>query len=129
VCKSTQWEFSLYHSTSLFYKGLPHQSTRCVVREGEVNSLVEELFKVFLVAFLRLVCATDNSNSRLVSYPSFLPFKKRFLKTHWLKLHFSFSFLFLSLLLFLFGGPDFMSFININNCWLKFLSNHETHSN
>jgi len=50
-------------TTILLNKVSPHESPCTVVREWEVNLLIEELFEFFLGTFFRLGCATNNGDS------------------------------------------------------------------
>jgi hypothetical protein len=83
MCQCTQREVNLEFASELAYKGLPHKSARCVIREGEVNGFIEELFEFLLVTFLRLTCATNDCDTSIFSYPLSSPFRKGTLYTIW----------------------------------------------
>lgn len=53
-------------STELLNEGLPHKAASGIVREREVEGLVEELFELLLTARVRLTCAADDGHSRFI---------------------------------------------------------------
>jgi len=128
VCKRGEWEIRLQLAAQLEDEGLPHQSARRVVGEGEVKVLVEELLELLLVAFVGLRCARHDRDARLVGDPLGAPLAKRLLNTVGVG-HVVLLGLLLTLLLFLFGGPDLFCFIDVDQRWLVLFGTDHYHGN
>ena len=112
---------SLFHN-----EGLPHEATRGVVREGEVDCLVKELLELLLVALSRLAGAANDRDAGLVGNPLGLPLEDRLLDARGLA-HIVFLRLLLTLLLFLLRRPYFLRLIDVNDRRFKLLGHHEHH--
>jgi hypothetical protein len=76
MSKSAQGEVNFKFASKLGDESLPHKSSGSVVREGEVDGFVKELFKFLLIAFLGFACAADNCNAGIFSHPLSFPFRK-----------------------------------------------------
>lgn len=113
VGQRAQWEVRLQLSAKLSDERLPHQTARCVVGEGEVNSLVEELLEFLLVAFMGLRSARHDRDASLVRDPLSAPLAQGLLDTIGVGLIVLLGLLLTLLLLFL-GWPDLFSLINVN---------------
>ena len=74
MSKGTEREVRPQLTSKLLNKSLPHQSSSCVIWEGEVYSLVKEFLEVFLTSFIWFTCATNDSNPRRIIYEFTLPF-------------------------------------------------------
>ena len=68
-----QLEVWLYPTACIFDEKIPHEPTRRIVGEGEVNCFVEELFEVFLGTFVGFTSAAYNRNACLISNPLWSP--------------------------------------------------------
>ena len=68
VSQGTQREIWAEFATELINEGLPHESPGCVIGEGEVNGLIEELFEVLLGTSIRLTGAADDSDAAALAY-------------------------------------------------------------
>ena len=114
VGQGTQGEIRSQQAVVGFNKVLPHQSSRSVVREWEVNGLVKELFELLLGALQRLTRATDDRDPGLKGYELGLPLFHGFLDSGgvgWVRG----LLLFALLLAFLLRGPYFFTFVDIND--------------
>ena len=69
----TQLEVWLNPTACVFDEKIPHEPTRRIVGEGEVDCFVEELFEVFLGAFVGFTSAAYNRNACLISNPLWSP--------------------------------------------------------
>ena len=58
MSQSAQWEVRLDLGSVSFHEIAPHEPSGGVVREREVDLLVEELFEFFLRAFFRMTATT-----------------------------------------------------------------------
>lgn len=73
--QSRKWEVSSELTLETFDEVLPHESSCSILREWEVNGLLEELFEFFLRAFFGFRGATNDSDSQLISDELALPLK------------------------------------------------------
>jgi hypothetical protein len=100
---------------ALFDETSPHETSRRIVREWEVNGLVEEFEEVFFGALLRLAGTTYDGDSCLVGDEFTFPFGKGLLDSRRVR---RIRLLLLgALLLFAFflGWPDFVALIDVDD--------------
>jgi len=76
VREGAQREIGLELAAQLRDEGLPHETARRVVREGEVDRTVEELLDLLLVTFLGLRRAGQDRNALVISHKLLLPLSK-----------------------------------------------------
>ena len=113
VSERTELEVRLDLASSALDEDLPHEATGGVVREWEVDRLVEELFEFLLRTFLGLTRATDDGDSGLVGDPLGLPLGQRLLDPRGI-LGVVLLGLLLSLLLLFLGGPDLLALVDVD---------------
>jgi hypothetical protein len=108
-------------------ESLPHKAASGVVREGEVDGLIEELLELLLVALCGFTSATDNRDTGLIGNPLCLPFKDRLLDARRLA-HVILFGLLLSLLLLFLGRPHLLRLVDVHDGGFKFLGYDKDHS-
>ena len=127
--ESAQLEVRLYSTTCILNKGLPHKTACRVIREWEVDRLVEELLKLFFGAFVGFACATNDRDPGLVIDPLRSPLGQNLLySTRRLHVVLLASLLFLLTFLCL-CWPHFLALININKRWSVFFGSNHDHGN
>jgi len=83
MCESRQREVSLQPTLVALDEISPHQPSRGVIREGEVDRLVKELLKVLFGATLWVRSATNNGDTVLVIDKFSIPFLERLFNFCW----------------------------------------------
>jgi len=114
VRECRQGEVVFKETAKLVNKCLPHKAARRVVREWEVESLVEELLEFLLAALVWLGRARDNGDTCLVSDPLGSPLGECFLDTFGVA-HIIFLCLALSLLLLFLRWPNLLGLIDVDD--------------
>ena len=115
-------------SPELFHEVAPHESSRWVVREREVNLLVEELFELFFWALLGVACAADNGYTSFVIYKLSSPLTQRLLDSFGVRRIRLFLLSLLSFFTLLFGWPYFLTLIDVDYRWLELFGCHHHRS-
>ena len=109
----------------LFHELSPHKATCRVIWEWEINLLVKEFLEFLLRSFLWMTCAAQNSDTCLVVDEFGTPLTKSFLDSLWIGwIRLLLFATFLALLTFLFGRPDFLALIDVNDGWLVLFGNN-----
>lgn len=111
-----------------FDEASPHEPSGCIIREWEVNGLVEELKEILFRAFLRLTRTSYDSDPGLFINELGLPFRQSFLNSCRIRTITALLFLSSSLFTFLtllFSRPYLVTLINVNERRLILLGNDE----
>jgi len=111
-----------------FDEASPHEPSGGIIREWEVNGLVEELKEILFRAFLRLTRTSYDGDPGLFINELGLPFRQSFLNSRRIRPITALLFLSSSLFTFLtllFSRPYLVTLINVNERRLILLGNDE----
>ena len=132
MSKGTQREIGSQLAMMSFDEASPHEPSGGIIREWEVNGLVEELKEILFRTFLRLTGTSYDGNPGLFINEFGLPFRQSFLNSCRIRPITALLFLSSSLFAFLtllFGRPYFVTLIVVNEGRLIFLGNDKDGSN